>query len=233
MTSFAGRSLDRGSPTGTRRVHSRRVDDDPQRRDEGGGAGETALTEAVRACLAAGDVDGATTLVVQGYGPQILGYLTAMTRVEADARDAFSQFCEDLWRGLAGFRWRSSLRTWSYTLARNALHRQRAAAPQRHGPHVGLSELGSVVDRARTTTLESMRTAARSRFAEIRDRLDPDDRTLLILRVDRRMAWRDIAEVLGEDPEPAAIKRRCVALRKRFERLKESLRAQLQAPPEE
>ena len=209
------------------------TDDPHDKADRAAADHEDALAGEVQARLAAGDLVGATTLVVQGYGPQILGYLTAMTRVEADAHEAFSQFCEDLWRGLAGFRWRSSLRTWSYTLARNALHRQRAAAPQRHGPHVGLSELGSVVDRARTTTLESMRTAARSRFAEIRDRLDPDDRTLLILRVDRRMAWRDIAEVLGEDPEPAALKRRCVALRKRFERLKESLRAQLQAPPEE
>lgn len=207
------------------------MDDDPQQKD-GRGDGEVALVEAVRASLASGDVDGATTLVVQGYGPQILGYLTAMTRDEADARDAFSQFCEDLWRGLVGFRWQSSLRTWSYTLARNALHRQRAAAPQRHGPHVGLSqapELDALADRLRTTTLESMRTEARSRFAELRDRLDPDDRTLLILRVDRRMAWRDIAEVFGEALEPAALKRRCVALRKRFERLKESLREQLRA----
>jgi RNA polymerase sigma-70 factor (ECF subfamily) len=197
---------------------------------------EAPLAEAVRARLAAGEVDRATTLIVQTYGPQILGYLTAMARVEADAHDAFSQFCEDLWRGLAGFRWRSSLRTWSYTLARHALHRQWAAAPQRHGPHVGLSEapeLAALAARARTTTLESARTDARSRFAALRDALDPDDRTLLILRVDRRMAWRDIAEVLGEDPDPAAIQRRCVALRKRFERLKESLGARLRAPPDE
>lgn len=203
------------------------MSDDPQPADP-----EAALAEAVQASLAAGDVDRATTLVVQFYGPQILGYLTAMARVEADARDAFSQFCEDLWRGLTGFRWRSSLRTWSYTLARNALHRQWAAAPQRHGPHVALSEapeLGALAARARTTTLESMRTDARSRFAALRDALDPDDRTLLILRVDRRMAWRDIAEVLGADLEPAALKRRCVALRKRFERLKETLGAQLRA----
>lgn len=206
------------------------MSDDPQPTDPR--AADAVLALAVRACLDAGDVDRATTLVVQGYGPQILGYLTAMTRVEADARDAFSQFCEDLWRGLAGFLWRSSLRTWSYTLARNALHRQWAAAPQRHGPHVALSEapeLGDLAARARTTTLESMRTDARSRFAALRDALDPDDRTLLILRVDRRMAWRDIAEILGEDHEPAALKRRCVALRKRFERLKETLGAQLRA----
>lgn len=208
--------------------------DDPQPTDPA--AAEAALAEAVRVSLESGDVDRATTLVVQHYGPQLLGYLVAMTRVEADARDAFSQFCEDLWRGLPGFQWRSSLRTWSYTLARNALHRQRAAAPQRHGPHLALSdapELGALAARARTTTLESMRTDARSRLAALRDALDPDDRTLLILRVDRRMAWRDIAEVLGADLDPAALKRRSVALRKRFERLKESLGQQLRARHDE
>ena len=82
----------------------------------------------------AGDLVGATTLVVQGHGPQILGYLTAMARHEADAHDAFSQFCEDLWRGLPGFMGRSSLRTWCYVLARNALHRQRSRAPAWSAP---------------------------------------------------------------------------------------------------
>ena len=59
--------------------------------------------------------------------------------------------------------------------------------------------------------------------------LPVNDRTLLILRVDRRMSWLEIAEILGEDPDPAALKRRSVALRKRFERLKESLGQQLRA----
>lgn len=188
------------------------------------------LSAAVRARLASGDVAAATTLVVQGHGPQILGYLTAMARHEADAHDAFSQFCEDLWRGLPGFMGRSSLRTWCYVLARNALHRQRSRAPQRHGAHLALSqvpELSQLAERLRTATPDFMRSETRSRFAMLRDRLDPDDRTLLILRVDRRMPWRDIAEVLA-DPDaalaPADLARRAAALRKRFERLKQSLR---------
>jgi len=195
------------------------------------GAGpDDALAAAVRARLASGDLAAATTLVVQGHGPQILGYLTAMARHEADAHDAFSQFCEDLWRGLPGFMGRSSLRTWCYVLARNALHRQRSRAPQRHGAHLALSqvpELSELAERLRTATPDFMRSETRSRFAVLRDRLDPDDRTLLILRVDRRMPWRDIAEVLADQDEalaPADLARRAAALRKRFERLKQSLR---------
>lgn len=202
--------------------------------DEGGTSGraerDAELESATRASLDRGDVAGATTQIVQGYGPEILGYLLAMSRREIDAHDVFAQFCEDLWRGLAGFRWESSLRTWCYVLARNALRRLRRGAPERHGPHVPPSqaaELHALAERARTATAEYMRTETRSRFAALRERLDPDDRTLLILRVDRRMSWRDIAAVLGEPPEPAALDRRAAALRKRFERLKLELRKQL------
>lgn len=186
----------------------------------------------MRACLERGEHAAATTCAVQGYGPQILGYLLAMSRNEADAHDAFAQFCEDLWRGLAGFRWQSSLRTWSYVIARNALQRQQGKAPGRHGPHVALSqapELQAIAARARTETAEYMRTETRSRLSALREQLDPDDRSLLILRVDRRMPWRDIAEVLADPAQPVTLERRAAALRKRFERLKLELRELLLA----
>jgi RNA polymerase sigma-70 factor (ECF subfamily) len=53
----------------------------------------------------------------------------------------------------------------------------------------------------------------------LRESLDPEEQTLLILRVDKGMAWEDVAEVLRADGEPVAP----AALRKRFERLKEKL----------
>lgn len=221
---------------GAWRVHSRPVTDDSQ---AAGADPDEALAAAVRTLLASGELTAATTLVVEGHGPQILGYLTAMVRHDADAHDAFSQFCEDLWRGLPGFMGRSSLRTWCYVLARNALHRQRSRAPQRHGAHLALSqvpELSQLAERLRTATPDFMRSETRSRFAALRDRLDPDDRSLLILRVDRRMPWRDIAEVLaapGEAGDPAALSRRAAALRKRFERLKQSLRELLSRADED
>lgn len=201
--------------------------------DEGAKSGRAddiaALARAVRDDVERGDVASATTRVVRGLGPEILGYLTAMSRREADAHDAFAQFCEDVWRGLAGFRWQASLRTWCYVLARNASRRQWHESPGRHGPHVPPSqapELHELVAQVRTATAEYVRTETKSRFARLRERLDPDDRTLLILRVDRRMGWRDIAAVLGEPLEAADVERRAAALRKRFERLKLELRAQ-------
>ena len=50
-------------------------------------------------------------------------------------------------------------------------------------------------------------------------------RTLLVLRVDRRMPWRDIARVMADDGDD--LERLSASLRKRFERVKERLRAHL------
>jgi RNA polymerase sigma-70 factor (ECF subfamily) len=203
----------------------------------GHGAGDSAtatdtLESAVRTLLAAGDVTAASTRAIEAYGPQILGYLLAMARSDADAHDAFSQFCEDLWRGLPGFRWQASLRTWAYTLARNAFFRQHRRAPARHGEHVDPShapEIHALAEQVRTATAQYLRTEVKSRFIRIRDQLDPDDRTLLILRVDQRMTWRDIAAVLDDAADEPTLRRSAVTLRKRFERLKDDLRERLAA----
>ena len=57
------------------------------------------------------------------------------------------------------------------------------------------------------------------KLMKLRESLDPEEQTLLILRVDKGMAWEDVAEAMradGEPPTPAV-------LRERFERLKEKL----------
>jgi len=48
------------------------------------------------------------------------------------------------------------------------------------------------------------------------------------LRVDKQLDWDDVARVMldeGEDAAPAAVKKKAAALRKRFGRVKERLRA--------
>lgn len=163
------------------------------------------------------------------YADEWLGYLVALTRDHAAADDVFGQLIEDLWAGLPGFRWDCSLRTWSYALARNALHRSRRG----RRPTIPLDErIEELAAQARSRTATFLRTESRDRFAAIRARLDRDAQSLLILRINRGMSWRDIARVLP-DPEgagdAAAITRRAAALRKQFERLKADLRAELRA----
>jgi hypothetical protein len=54
----------------------------------------------------------------------------------------------------------------------------------------------------------------------------------LILRVDRRLAWRDIAKIMAEGSEDAGdVAKLTARLRKRFERIKERLRDELAKTP--
>src|SRR5574340_434197 len=73
--------------------------------------------------LDAGDHRGAAEVVMRDLGPQILGYLTSVLRNDADAGEVFSQFAEDLWRGLPGLRGDCPLRVWAYRLAWHAAAR--------------------------------------------------------------------------------------------------------------
>ena len=70
--------------------------------------------------LDSGELAAAATAAIRGYGPEILGYLAAVLRDDDAAAEAFSRFAEDLWKGLPGFRRKSSMRTWAYRVAWNA-----------------------------------------------------------------------------------------------------------------
>ena len=170
----------------------------------------------------------AATWIVQRYGRELLSYVVAIARSEADGAEAFSQFTEDLWRGLPRFRWQSSARTWCYTLARNALFRVRRTA-RRGSPMVALSdapEVAQLAEQVRSVTITYLRSQVKDAVAELRERLDPDDQAILILRVDRKLAWLDVARALaGEDElSDAELQRRSAALRQRFGRIKSDLR---------
>jgi RNA polymerase sigma-70 factor, ECF subfamily len=60
----------------------------------------------------------------------------------------------------------------------------------------------------------------RQGIERLRAMLTPEERTLLVLRLDRDLSWREVAIVLEEEQgEPVEE----AALRKRFERVKERL----------
>ncbi len=173
----------------------------------------------------------ALTAAIVGYGPELLGYLHAMLPA-GEADDLYSLMCERMWRGLPNFRWDSSFRTWAYTIARNLIRDRHRARRGPAGRIMGLSEVpevAEIAEQVRSTTEVHLKTETKTRLQQVRDALEPDDRTLLILRVDRRLAWRDIARVMSESEclGDAEVGRLAARLRKRYERLKERLRAEL------
>jgi RNA polymerase sigma-70 factor (ECF subfamily) len=182
----------------------------------------------VRRLCEEGAVAAAAAAAVRAYGPEILGFLAALHRSDQDADDVFSIWSERLFRGLPGFGWASSLRTWAYTLARNAsinFARDRRARARRERPAES-AELAAVEQEVRTETRPYLRTAAKDKLAAIRDALPPEDRMLLVLRVDKGLEWKDLARVMsGEDGAIAdhALVKESQRLRKRFQLLKEKL----------
>lgn len=189
------------------------------------------LEDEVRQLLAQGDLRAAATRTIRGYGPEVLGFLVTFLRDEADASDVFGQACEDLWRGLPRFESRSSMRTWFYTLARHAAARLRRSPHRRPGRHQAISEVSDLVDPVRSRTLEHLRTTVKDRFAAIRDTLEPEDRALLVLRVDRGLPWNEIVKVLASDATESAEDpaRASARLRKRFQLLKNEIRERARA----
>lgn len=183
------------------------------------------LEIAIRGHHQSGDMSQAATAAIEGYGPEILGFLVAILKDEPAASDVFSQFCEDLWNGLPNFRWQSTFRTWAYTLARHAAQRYLRAPHRRRNLPLSQQALAEVEQKVRTSTLSYLRTEVKEGVARLRESLDPEDQALLILRVDRGLAWNEIAEImLDEAPSGDGIARKAAALRKRFERVKDRLK---------
>ena len=165
--------------------------------------------------LDASDTKAAATLALRGYGPQILGYLVSVLRDDTLADEAFSTFGEDLWTGLSGFRRECSFRTWAYKLAWHAAMRTARDPKRKRQSPLGSTFASELVAEVRSSTALHLKTETKSAVQELREQLTPDEQTLLVLRIDRDLAWRDVAEVMGENE---------AAIRKRFERVKDKLR---------
>ncbi len=176
------------------------------------------VEERVRERIAAGDLDGAATEAIRGLGPQVLRYLRSLLRDEDAAADAFSQFAENLWRGLPGFRWDASLRSWGFRLAFHAALNQRDEAWRRRGRRLATGEASKIADQVRTKTVVRVERH-RQALDRLRQSLSVEDRSLLSLRIDQGLPWAEIAHVLAEEGRPVE----AATLMKRFERVKERL----------
>ena len=65
------------------------------------------LEARIRAAFDEGNLDGAVSAAIEGYGPELLGFLVNLLQDQASASEVFSQACEDMWTGIRSFQWRS------------------------------------------------------------------------------------------------------------------------------
>jgi RNA polymerase sigma-70 factor (ECF subfamily) len=167
------------------------------------------------------------THMLRELGPHLLGFVRSRIRDEAVAEDAYAAFCLDLWRSMPSFRGQCSFEGWAYLLLRNAINRtlQRVVRPRRQ--ELGISQLSAFPEleaQARTTLSSVGSPEQKDRFAALREQLDEHEQTLLVLRVDRNLSWKDVAQVfLGGQAEEPELEREAAKLRQRFQALKMKL----------
>jgi RNA polymerase sigma-70 factor, ECF subfamily len=176
------------------------------------------IEEQLRALLAAGDAPGAATLAIRRLGPEVLRYLRALLRNEGDAEEAFSQFAENLWRGLGSYQGRASFRTWALRIAHHAALNLRDQAWQRRGRRLETGEASRIAAEIRTASAVRV-DRQKDALDALRTSLSVEEQALLTLRIDQGLSWNEIAEVFAEGEQPASAS----TLMKRFERVKERL----------
>ena len=188
----------------------------------------------IRAACEQGDYQQATTILLETYAEELLSFLIVRLGDRSHADDAFSLLAEDLWVSLPKFEFRSSVRTWAYTVARHVAARYARTPARKKDRNLTLSknvQLSQLVEQLRTRTEAYRRSDVKSEIRALREKLDPEAQTLLVLRVDRQMSWRDLAMVMSSSeestssvPDEASLEREAARLRKRFERVKAELK---------
>ena len=173
----------------------------------------------IAAALTSQEWGRAATLALRVLGPEILLYLRGVLHDPDLTDDAFSRFSEKMWRSISHFRGDSTFVSWAYRLAWYTTLELKRGLARRRERRFAPGELSNLVQEVRTSTASYLRTDARQRWADLRDSLDPEERSLRLLRIERRLPWREIAAIMADDGTPAA----AVALRKRFERLRTKL----------
>jgi RNA polymerase sigma-70 factor, ECF subfamily len=182
-----------------------------------------ALEDAITRALVAGDLHDAATRAIRGYGRDLLHYLRSVLQDSEAASDVFAELCSDMWRGLAAFRRESSFRTWAYRLAWNAArdHVRDVRRRQQRVRRLETTEAEHLADELSRNTPAGLRsTGVVEKMARIAAMLDLEERSLLLLRVEQQLPWKDVANVVSQSGDEVDD----VTVRKRFDRLKRKIR---------
>ena len=177
----------------------------------------------VRALVASGHVARATTAALHLYGAELFGFLAGILEDIPAARDVYAGVGERIRLYLPRFEWGFPLRTWTYAIARRELARYREMVGQRRvGPTSSAKPTFPLPDPMVTQPYRT--SAIRSSVGALRSSLAPEDLELLVLRVDRRLTWRDLAITsLGDSASERATARESARLRERYRLIRENL----------
>src|SRR5262249_34011255 len=156
----------------------------------GGTMARADVENAIAESLARGAHDEAAERAIRGYGAEILGYLIRILGSRGDAADAFSFFAEQLWKGLPGVAGPSPLRVGAFQIAWRSALGVRSEAWGRRRERLQTSMASRIAGEVLSRTPES-REQESAELARLRAALDPEEQSLLVLRLDRDLSWRE------------------------------------------
>lgn len=186
----------------------------------------------VRDAIAAGRTAEAVAMALETHGSAVFGYLVERLRTAHRAHEVYSQFQEDLVRGLATFEGRCALKTWLFAVARRALARNQRDEGRRRRRERGWDAAQEPPVSRRDDTPPFRRTTMKDRIRVLRRDLDDDEQLLLYLRIDQQMPWLEVAIAVAPDEaleSEDARKRVAARLRRRFADLTAKLRRMAEA----
>jgi len=181
------------------------------------------LDARVVSLLEAGDPRTAATLAIDEYGGGVRRFLSSALADPTLADDGHALFCECVWRAIGSYAGRSSVRVWCFGVACNVVHRLRDDAWRRRARRLSTGTQARLpAPSAQVDDDDDARRRA-SALAEVRRELSDADRMLLALRAERDLDWESVQAMMHLGGHRASV----VALRKRYERLRERLRRSL------
>ena len=161
------------------------------------GAPEQSDAELIR-LSAAGD-RAAFAEVVARHEAAVFRFARAIASNESSAEDALQEAFLGAWRGAATFRGESSLRSWLFAIARNAVLRQHRRRVDEPDAVESLDELGAAAgwgDPENPETI-ALRHESRELLMQAMAALNTADREILLLRDIEGLSGQQTAEILG------------------------------------
>jgi len=200
-----------------------------------GDRGPARVEADLRALLRAGDEAGAAAAALESHAAEVFGFLLGVLDSGPAAGEAYAGVVERVRREISRFGGRCSLRTWMYAACRRELERH----ARRHPASSAANSLAPVILCGPSTTLPARCTGLAAAITALRGRLSPDDRALLILRLDRGLDLHELAVTeLGETARPTDLLREAERIRVRLRHIRDDLargavEQQILAPPGE
>jgi DNA-directed RNA polymerase specialized sigma24 family protein len=186
---------------------------------------EAAADAAIFAACDQRDFRRATTLLIHAYAARVRAFLNNRLRDSAGCAEVFAVFSEDVWKGIASLRGRTSVVPWVFVLARNALYRHGRAQQRWAVRHVSLDAAPDVP--TSDDQVAELDGVGHAHIAPLLHQLSASERWLLDQRFVAGNSWNEIARaqlVSARPPDHDAVLRESARLRKKSQLIVQRLR---------